>query len=270
MIGLVGCRRNAATDKPVLTVSIEPQRWLAEQLVGDRMEVRSLLGKGGNPESYEPSFNHLASLEKSRAYMTVGNLGFETSLTRKVAANNPELRIICVSDSIDLIHAEHGGHDHGIDPHVWSSARNMRLMARNMLAALCELDPENAQAYETNYVALSQKIDSVDAACDSILSPARGEAFMVWHPSLSYFARDYGLTQLSLGAEGKEHSVSETRDLIERMRQTGAEVFLVQKDFDSSQAQALAREVRTVVIDPMNYEWDAEMLHTARAIARRD
>lgn len=267
LFGLVGCRKNAVTDKPIVTVSIEPQRWVAERLVGDKMEVRSLLGRGGNPESYEPAFSHLASLERSRVYMTMGNLGFEDAILRKVSANNPDLRIVCTSDSINLLHATHGDHDHGADPHVWSSAANMRVMARNMLRVLCETDPENAATYKRNFELLTAHIDSVNSACDSILAPVRGATFLVWHPSLSYFARDYGLTQLSVGAEGKEHSVSETKDLLERVRETGADVFLIQKDFDSSQAKTLARELRTVVIDPMNYEWDTEMLHTARSIA---
>lgn len=267
LLVLVGCRNDAATDKPIVTVSIEPQRWVAERIVGDRMDVRSLLGRGGNPESYEPAFSHLASLERSRVYLTVGNLGFEDAILQKVSTNNPDLKIVCTSDSIELLHATHGDHDHGADPHVWSSARNMRVMAGNMLRAISETDPKNAEIYKRNYDALVAHIDSVDRACDSILAPVKGGTFLVWHPSLSYFARDYGLTQLSLGAEGKEHSVSETRDLLTRVRDTGTDVFLVQKDFDSSQAKALSGELRTAVIDPMNYEWDTELLHTARSIA---
>lgn len=266
-----GCRNRAAvTERPLITVSIEPQRWLLERLVGNRMEVRSLLARGGNPESYEPTFSHLAALERSRAYLTVGNLGFEDAILEKVRANNPDLRIVCTSDSIELLHATHGDHDHGADPHVWSSAKNFRIMAENMLRSLREIDPEHAQEYNSNFIALAGLIDSVDARCDSLLAPLRGHAFMVWHPSLSYFARDYGLEQISLGAEGKEHSVDDTRALLNRMKSLDAEVFLVQKDFDSSRASSLAEGVRTVVIDPLNYDWDTEMLHTARAIAGRD
>ena len=267
LLVLVGCRKDAVTDKPIVTVSIEPQRWAAERIVGDRMDVRALLGRGGNPESYEPAFSHLASLERSRVYLTMGNLGFEDAIVKKVSTNNPNLNIVCTSDSIELLHATHGDHDHGADPHVWSSAKNMRVVARNMLRAIIDADPQNADIYRRNYDALAAHIDSVDQACQSILEPVKGKTFLVWHPSLSYFARDYGLTQLSLGAEGKEHSVSETRNLLSRVREAGTDVFLVQKDFDSSQAKALSGELRTAVIDPMNYEWDTELLHTARSIA---
>lgn len=263
---LVGCRQES-TPGQILTVSIEPQRWLLEQIAGDRFEVRSILGRGANPESYDPTFNDLAAMERSRAYLTVGNLAFEEAITEKLRENNADLPIFCASDSIALLHATHGEHDHGADPHIWSSARNMKQMARNMLSALLSIDPENAAEYEANFQDLSLRLDSVDAACDSILAPVKGATFIVWHPSLSYFARDYGLTQLSLGSEGKEHSVSNTMDLIDHMKDSDAKVFLIQKDFDASQATTLSGQVKTATIDPMNYEWDKEMLHTARSIA---
>ena len=64
VVFVVGCADPAARKIPVVSVSIEPQRWLLEQIVGDKMEVRSLMGNGGNPEHYEPTFSHLANLEK--------------------------------------------------------------------------------------------------------------------------------------------------------------------------------------------------------------
>ncbi len=89
---MAGCRKDPAPGQ-TLTVSIEPQRWLLEQIVGDHFDVRALLGKGANPESYDPTFNDLASLESSRAYLTIGNLAFEDALTEKLRANNPNLQI---------------------------------------------------------------------------------------------------------------------------------------------------------------------------------
>lgn len=261
-----GCRNKAAvTDKPVVTVSIEPQRWALERLAGDNVEVRCLLARGGNPESYEPAFSHLATLEHSSAYITMGNLGFEEAIIGKVKANIPGLTIYCASDSIELLHASHGHHDHGADPHVWSSAPNMRIMASNMLRALLDIDPANAATYHERFTALAQHIDSIDRLCDSILTPIKGSAFLVWHPSLSYFARDYGLHQISLGSEGKEHSVADTRRLLQYA--DSARIFLIQKDFDPSQAQALINDIETHTIDPLNYDWDTELVTTARAIA---
>lgn len=274
-LGLGSCINSVGNSKPVITVSIEPQRWLLERIVGDKMEVRTLLSTGGNPESYEPAFSHMATLEESTCYMQVGNLGFEAAIIDKVRANNPRLRIVTTSDSITYITGgHHNGHSNGIDPHVWSSASNARIMAENMLRTVKEIDPANADAYTANFIALTARIDSVDSVCRTILTPLQGSAFMVWHPSLSYFARDYGLTQIAVGSEGKEQSVADTRAIIDRMDRSQASVFLVQKDFDTSRASVVASDnaaaMRISTINPLNYDWDSELLHTARAIAGED
>ncbi|MDE7336352.1 MAG: zinc ABC transporter substrate-binding protein [Muribaculaceae bacterium] len=264
------CNRSAnQPEKPVITVSIEPQRWLLERIAGDRFEVNSLMARGGNPESYEPSFADLAKLESSACYIKVGHLPFEAAIIEKIRSNRPDLKIVDSSDSIELISDDHG-HDHGVDPHVWNSPRNVRIMAGNMLGALKAIDPDGAAVYDANFAALSASIDSVDALCASILAPVSGETFIVWHPSLSYFARDYGLHQLAVGAEGKEHSVDDTRKIVNHIAEHGASVFLVQKDFDTSKADVIARSggnLRVETINPLNYDWDSELVETARAIA---
>lgn len=270
-LGVGSCKHSAPTSsKQIITVSIEPQRWFLEQIVGDKADVNCLMARGGNPESYEPAFSHLADLERSSCYMLMGNLGFEDAIISRIKVNNPDLPVVNTSDSIILIVDDHG-HDHGIDPHVWSSARNAAIIARNMARALCALDSANSQVYLANYKRLQARIDSVDSICSQILSePGVARSFMVWHPSLSYFARDYGLTQISVGSEGKEPSVGETRDLLKRVNADSARVFLVQKDFDSSRAGVVsdgAASIRVVPINPLNYEWDNELVETARAIA---
>lgn len=271
-LGVTACHKSSDNDKPVITVSIEPQRWMLEQIVGDKMRVQTLLANGGNPESYEPTFSHLAELERSACYMAVGHLPFESSIIKKVSTNNPGLPIVVVSDSIALISDEHHGHDHGVDPHVWSSAANARIIARNMLRAVKSLDAENAGVYEANARRLMQRIDSVDSLCREILAPVARSSFLVMHPSLSYFARDYDLQQLSIGSEGKEHSVADIRKLIDFMPQADVRAFLVQKDFDSSKAEVLSSgiDIPVISINPLNYNWDNELLHTARAISGQE
>lgn len=262
-----GCNNTDSRPKPTITVSIEPQRWLLERIVGDRMEVNTLIANGANPESYEPSFAHLANLERSVCFMQIGNLAFETSLTDKISANNPGLKIVDTSAGIRLITGDHG-HDHGIDPHVWNSARNARIIARNMLNAIIDIDPEGADSYRSNFSRLCASIDSVDSICSTLLAPHGSASFMVVHPSLSYFARDYGLHQLPVGTEGKEHSVADARRALDEANEHNARVFLVDKDFNEANAAVIAGSgIKTATINPLNYEWDTELTQTARAIA---
>lgn len=270
---LVGCHASP-TDEKIVTVSIEPQKYLLEQITGDKVQVRCLLSDGANPENYDPSMTHLLNLGKSLAYLRMGNIGFEAALLDKISESNPELPIFNTSEGVLPIKGTHGhdGVSHEVvDPHTWSSVRNARVIARNMVEAMKKVDGENAAFYQKNYERLATHLDSLDAVLTARLAPVRGSAFMVWHPSLSYFARDYGLEQVVVGGhEHKEQSVNELRETIDRAREHGAKVFFYQKEFDSRQVAALNVELdaRQVQFNPMSYDWENEIISTANALVQ--
>ena len=272
---LVACSTRTS-QKPVITVSIQPQKFLLEQIVGDKIDVRCLLANGGNPESYEPSLTHLMNLENSEAYFQIGNIGFESAIIDRIRNNNPKLKIFNTSDSIRLIIGTHGdcsehGHSHEVDPHTWSSVKNGKIIAANMYKAMVNMDPANEKIYTRNYNRLAVRLDSLDNKIDSLLRDKRGTAFMVWHPSLSYFARDYGLRQISIGVEGKEESVQRIQSKIDEAKAMDATVFFTQKDFDSRQASVISQETGAdvVAINPLNYDWDKELYGVAVALAAK-
>ena len=132
-----------------------------------------------------------------------------------------------------------------------------------------EIDPDNAELYRKNFATLKAEIEALDAELATTLAPCRGQAFLVWHPSLSYFARDYGLKQISVGSEGKESSVQHMKEVLEECGEHGAKVFFSQKEFDGSQSATICRQTNTklVEINPLGYEWETEMRHLATSLA---
>ena len=91
---------------------------------------------------------------------------------------------------------------------------------------------------------------------------------MVWHPSLSYFAADYGLQQIGMEYEGKEMPAKVLKEEIDYARACNAKVFFFQKGFDSRRVAAVNNQIgaRLVNINLMNYDWDKELLHIANAL----
>lgn len=262
----------AVADKPVITVSIQPQKYLLEKIAGDKWDVKCLLSNGANPESYDPGLTHMLSLENSAAYFRIGNIPFESAIITKVTKNNPHLKIIDSSTGIELITGTHSGHscDKEIDPHTWTSVKNAKIIAANMYQGLVELDSVNKSAYTKNFEALLNSLDSIDKSIESRLAARKGEAFIVWHPSLSYFARDYGLRQISLSPEGKEASVTMMQSAIEQAKQASAKVLFFQKDVDSRQATVANEQLQAelVTINPLNYNWEEEITKIADALSR--
>lgn len=272
-LGIVAACTSAPSESKIVTVSIEPQKYLLEQITGDRVEVRCLLANGANPETYDPSVTHLMNLQKSMGFLRMGNIGFESALLDKIHQANPELPIYNTSDGISLITGthSHNGVIHGdVDPHTWSSVKNAKVITKNMLDAMIEIDPANKAYYQRNYTRFASHLDSLDNAITAKLAPVHGKAFLVWHPSLSYFARDYGLEQVVVGnAEHKDVALGSLREVVEHAREHEADIFFTQKDFDSRQVSTINSQIgaREVSINPMAYEWENEMLTLADALA---
>ncbi len=273
---LSGHKRKESKDKPILTVSIEPQRFLLEQIVGDLFMVKTMLPPGIGPETYEPLPSVMVDLGKSSIYFVVGNLGFEKRWTDKLSQNNPELKIINCSQQIQLItdmdeshiHTSHNCHSNG-DPHVWSSPKEMLTIARTMYETMKKYDAENENIYFTNYKRLVSLIEDTDSIIKDNIEKASSRCFVIYHPTLGYFARDYGLRQLSIETEGKNPSSLQMKHLLDEAKRQNARTVFVQKAFDTKNGKTVAKELGATLytIDPLAYNWDKELIRISSILA---
>jgi ABC-type Zn uptake system ZnuABC Zn-binding protein ZnuA len=281
MSAFTSCGHHRATteaDTPTLTVTIEPLRYFTETIAGSRFQVISMVPKGNSPETYDPTPQQLVALHKSKAYLRIGYIGFEQVWMEKLKENAPGLTVFDTSRDITLIadsihaHADHT-HAEGVEPHIWNSARNAAIIAANIKEALITLDPAHRTEYEARTDSLLHIFHQTDSVIGSLLAPPDADrAFMIYHPALSYFARDYGLHQISIEEGGKEPSPAQLQQLINRCHREQVHVIFVQPEFDRRNAEAIARQTgtRIVPVTPLSYDWQQEMLHTAQALASPD
>ena len=95
--------------------------------------------------------------------LRIGYIGFEQAWMDKLTTNAPHLKVFDTSKGIDVIHEtghNHGDHHHegGIEPHIWNSARNASVIARNIYSALSELDSANEPYFKHRLDSLQQII----------------------------------------------------------------------------------------------------------------
>lgn len=281
-LGLItGCGRSTGDRNRVLSVSIEPQRYLLEAIAGPDWEVRSILSKGEDPESYDPTMSDFRKLNDSEIYFTVGTIPFEEKIAAQIGSG---VAVVRTSEHVDLLEGTHGhdhgrdeehehehhghSHEHEFDPHIWASVGNLRAMAGTMLEALVEKDPANAEAYKANFKKLSLHLDSCGQVIESNLSEVSPRCFVVWHPSLSYYARDYNLEQLALGSDNKEFSARAFRSSMDGARSLGAGLFLVQPDFDAGRSLSIASEagLRSETINTLAYDLPTELIRISQLL----
>lgn len=280
------CSRNNktdATERPIVVASIPPMEYFAKTIGGDRVEVATLASSANDPETYEPTVAQMRKMARARLLFVTGLLPFEQTLANATSEGvkgttsggakdtssdgmKGTSKVITLSDSLPLIVGTHG-HDEA-DPHIWTSLRNAKIMARTAAAALSEALPEDADYFAHRLDSLTARLDSLDAVVARKLASAAGSSFLVWHPSLSYFARDYDLNQIALTSEHKEVSPTQMHDRIRRVKDQKVNVFFYQNTQDSRQAKTLteATGLMPVLISPLDADIERTILDATDAI----
>lgn len=270
---LAGCTKNSNQEvKPTIAVSIEPLRNIAEQIAGDDFTVETILDRGANPETFDPSMSRRAAVDKSVAFFTIGAFPFEEKLSLSAGER---IKTTDVSDGIKRVYGTHTHSNgaechHEADPHTWTSAKNAKIIAENIAGALSELNPDHAVVYKHRLDSLVNVIDALDEKIKLQLADLPSRSFAIWHPSLSYLARDYQLKQISVGQENKEVSPRRLKEILENASSEGIRVFFFQKEFDSRQAMTINEHLgsRLVVIDPLDYDWMKQLQTIADELSK--
>lgn len=275
---LTGCGGTHRDDDTRMTVavSIEPQRYFVEQIAGDKAEVKTLVPSGAKPETYDLTPAQIIDLSHCKAYFTMGHLPFERTWADNYSDTHPHTNIINLSHGIEPIMTDHT-HDSPavsntghvfVEPHTWMSVANALIIARNVRDGLCVADPGNKAYYDSRCDTLCQRLKRLDRHIRTMLADA-DSTFLIYHPALSYFARDYGLTQVSIEREGKEPSPREMKDIIDRATAIGIRVLFIQPEYDDRAARTLTGETGTAIVkvNPLAYDWEKEMTAIAAALS---
>ena len=271
---LAGCNAQATTDATDSTpgrlgvvVSILPQQYFVERIGGDHVAVSVMVGPGDDPHTYEPKPEQLKAVSNATVYFATG-VEFEHVWMDRIAAANPAMQIVDTTAGMTLLPSTE--HDHEgesqsttaeLDPHVWTSPRLVAQQASLIAATLTKLDPDHAGDYDANLRAFEADITALDADLQATLAGVKGGAFMVFHPSWGYFARDYGLEQLAIEVGGQEPSAQELAMLIETARARNIKVVFAQPEFSTSDAETIAREIngKVLLISPLEKDWLTNM-----------
>lgn len=274
MLANVSALAGAEPPLPVV-VSIAPQKYFAEKVGGSHVSVTVMIPPGADPHTYEPKPKQVIALSRAKIFFTIG-IQFEESWRSRFQSVNPRLVIVPCDAGITKIplrepeelstgHSEHAHEHGGTDPHIWLSPPLAKIIARSMHRALVAADPSHKNEYDANLRAFLDEADALDAYLKSIFRNAPRRKFIVFHPSWGYFAREYGLEQVAIEADGKEPKPAETAALIRFARKSDIRVIFVQPQFSKRSAETIAHGAgaRLVVADPLAENWGANLRSAA-------
>lgn len=174
-------------------------------------------------------------------------------------------------------HAEEAVHDGTIDPHVWLSPANAKVIVVHVADALAAADPGNETLYRRNARDMESRIAALDAEIDDALTAFRDVPFIVFHDAYQYFERHYRLRSggaVTLGPERipGARRISRLRDLI---RDRGVACIFSEPQFEPAIVDTVAEDTtaRQGTLDPLGADlapgaeaYFAMMRRNARAV----
>jgi len=278
-------RNTAEMDRPLVVVSIPPQKYFVTAVAGELVEVKVLIPPGASPHSFEPTPSDMEAMERAELWLTVG-VDFEDAWVPRFTGSSPELVVRSTIEGIERLpmdreylhagegeeHGDNGDHDHGTgspDPHVWLSPELVRSQAVTTAEALRECFPADSAVFATGLASFQLEIDSLQGSISELLEPVRGSRFIVFHPAWGYFADEFGLMQVAVESGGNDPSPGELAELVDSARSMGVTTVFVSPQFSASSASVLADEIggTTAVLDPMSEDWREGLLKAAALIS---
>lgn len=265
-ISLIGCSEEKPNAKEVsnnkekiqVAVSIVPQETFVKEVGGDLVEVITMIPPGNSPENYQPSPSEMVKFSNAKIYFGIGVPTEKASILPKSGDFNKNMKIVSLEKEVEKLypHIEFKGehtHDNnhqgtncsheGVDPHIWMSPKRVKVMIETIKKELIAIDARNKETYEANAKNYIEKLDKVDKEIKESLKGFKNQSFIIYHPSFGYFAEDYNLNMIAIEEGGKEATAKKLKEVIDIAKGQNIKFVFYQEEFDSLQAETIAKEI---------------------------
>ncbi|WP_162925614.1 metal ABC transporter substrate-binding protein [Isoalcanivorax indicus] len=199
-----------------VAASVEPLSMLLRELLGDEVEVRTLLLPNQNPHHVSFTPGQARTLREADLVVWLGAEA-EPQMTALVKRHGraalalTDLRSLYRRDGDDG-HVHHADDDHHhaslLDPHLWLYPDNMRALAAALSAhpLLAEL-PD----WPARLAAFGDRLDTVEAGVRAALADHAEATYLSHHDPWAYFADAFGIRRPMIISHNVEASASSRR-----------------------------------------------------------
>ncbi len=263
LLGGVTCSREMTSGKPIVVTTIFPLADFVENVVGDRLEVITLLPSGASPHTYEPTPGDIKDLAGA-ILLVVNGAGLDFWVEDLRPAASDSLVVLDTSaalaeEGLLLSGDEHEDDDHGgVNPHYWLDPVLAQKQVEAIAAALASVDPDNGDFYMDNAAGYIARLQSLDEEIKGAVQSFSSREFITFHPAWTYFAARYGLAEAAVieEAPGKEPSVEYIMHVVDVARALKVKAIFAEPQFSTKAADAIAADsgAEVLLLDPMGGE----------------
>lgn len=299
VILLVGCdtdsKMGSVSDKLQIVTTLFPQYDFARVIGGDKVDVTLLLPAGMESHSYEPTPADIIKINKADLFIYTGELMEQWAHSIIESVDSNEVYVLDVSKNVPLLapnstvednhdhededhdhedenhnhdaeveaghnHSEGDGHNHTYDPHIWTSPKNAMIMVNNILEALCEVDPENADYYKDNANTYLAELEELDHELEDVVANAKRDT--IYHGgrfAMQYLTNQYGIHYVSAPFEA-EPSAALVAQMIKEIKEQNIPVIYYEELVDPKISQMISDETGAKML----------LLHSCHNVSKED
>ena len=119
----------------------------------------------------------------------------------------------------------------------------MPQVAKNVKNKLAQMYPDKKDTFEKNYNDFLAELTKFKEEISKKMSGKTKKLFMIYHPALNYFLKDYDIKEIEIESEGKEPSAQQIKEIIDEAKEHGITTILVQPQFPKQSAEAISKEI---------------------------
>lgn len=247
---VMGASRPAsAQNKPIVVCSTTQVADFTRQVVGDRWEVRSVLGPGVDPHLYKVTPKDQSMISDADLCLDNGWHLEGNDWMRKMATDaGVEVVVSCVTGITAHLIEESGKPTD--DPHAWFTPDNAAVYVRNIYKAVSKLDPDHANEYRARTELYLRQLQTLDSWIEKEVNaiPANRRVLVTSHDAFNYFCQRYKFKAAaplgwSTGPEtGGGLSARRRAEVIKSIREFGVKSIFLESTVSPTLIEEIARE----------------------------
>jgi zinc/manganese transport system substrate-binding protein/manganese/iron transport system substrate-binding protein len=237
---------------------------LVAQVGGQRVDVQSLVPKGGEVHTFDPTPSDVQRIAQAQLVIMNG-LGLDEWLGSLVADAGTDATIVELAEDLEgvelLAGEEHEGEEaeaedehegEEFNPHLWLNVAYATKYVDRIEAALIEAAPADAAAFTAGAEAYRTRLAALHAWAieETGRIPEDGRKVVSFHEAFPYFAAAYGLQIIGtvVDAPGQDPSAGALATLIREIRESGAKAIFAESQFSDDLVRTIAAETDAVVV----------------------
>ncbi|MDH2997333.1 iron-binding protein [Pasteurellaceae bacterium LFhippo2] len=219
---------------------------IAQNVAGDKATVESITKPGAEIHDYQPTPQDIVKAQSADLVLWNG-MNLELWFERFFQQLKDKPAVV-VTEGITPLPIAEGPYKDNPNPHAWMSTKNALIYIENIRQALVKYDPTNADSYNQNAKAYSDKIIALDEPLRARLAniPENQRWLVTSEGAFSYLAKDYDLKELYLWAinEDEQGTPQQIRKVIDQVRKHQIPVVFSESTISDKPAKQVAKETK--------------------------